>query len=220
MKSGLVVEDLPATRRWLGEALEAAFPGIAVKSAATRAAGLALASECGLGLHGKQGFDVALVDIDLPDGTGVDVIAMLRDRMPQTVTIVTTIFDDDAHVFPAMLAGARGYLLKEQPREQFVSGLQGILRGEPPLSPAIARRMIAHFNTAGLVVSGEDVELTSRETEVLRLVAKGLTHGEIATLLGLSRHTIIDYIKSLYRKLNVSSRAEAAVVATRRGLVR
>lgn len=212
MKSGLVVEDLPATRRWLGEALAAAFPGIAVQSAATRAGGLALL--------GATAFDVALVDIDLPDGSGVDVIAALRERMPRTVTIVTTIFDDDAHVFPAMLAGARGYLLKEQPREQFIAGLQGILRGEPPLSPAIARRMISHFNAAGLAARGEDVALTARETEVLRLVAKGLTRGEIAEQLGLSRHTIVDYIKSLYRKLNVSSRAEAAVEATRRGLVR
>jgi DNA-binding NarL/FixJ family response regulator len=212
MRTGLVVEDLAATRRWLGEALEAAFPGIAVKSAGTRAEGLALLAE--------PAFDVALIDIDLPDGSGLDVIAALRDRMPRAASIVTTIFDDDAHVFPAMLAGARGYLLKEQPREQFVAGLQGILRGEPPLSPAIARRMIAHFNSAGLAASGDEVALTARETEVLRLVAKGLTQGEIADQLGLSRHTVADYVKSLYRKLNVSSRAEAAVEATRRGLVR
>ena len=119
-----------------------------------------------------------------------------------------------------MLAGAQGYLLKEQPREQFVAGLQGILRGEPPLSPAIARRMITHFNSTGLAASGGDVALTARETEVLRLVAKGLTRGEIADQLALSRHTVVDYIKSLYRKLNVSSSAEAAVEATRRGLVR
>jgi DNA-binding NarL/FixJ family response regulator len=167
VKCGLVVEDLAATRRWLGEALQAAFPGIAVKSAASRAEGLALLAE--------PAFDVALVDIDLPDGSGLDVIAALRERMPRATSIVTTIFDDDAHVFPAMLAGAQGYLLKEQPREQFVAGLQGILRGEPPLSPAIARRMIAHFNSSGLAASGAEVTLTARETEVLRLVAKG-TH--------------------------------------------
>jgi DNA-binding NarL/FixJ family response regulator len=212
MKVSLVVEDLTATRRWLTEALEAAFPGIAVRAAASRAEALALLVE--------PAFDVALVDIDLPDGSGLDVIAALRDRMPRTLSIVTTIFDDDAHVFPAMLAGAQGYLLKEQPRELFVAGLQGILRGEPPLSPAIARRMIAHFNSSGLAASGAEVALTARETEVLRLVAKGLTRSEIAEQLGLSRHTVVDYIKSLYRKLNVSSRAEAAVEATRRGLVR
>jgi DNA-binding NarL/FixJ family response regulator len=212
VKFGLVVEDLAATRRWLSAALEAAFPGIAVRAGATRAEALALIAE--------PAFDVALVDIDLPDGSGLDVIAALRERMPRAVSIVTTIFDDDAHVFPAMLAGAQGYLLKEQPREQFVAGLQGILRGEPPLSPAIARRMIAHFNSSGLAASGPEVALTARETEVLRLVAKGLTRGEIAEQLGLSRHTVVDYIKALYRKLNVSSRAEAAVEATRRGLVR
>jgi DNA-binding NarL/FixJ family response regulator len=212
MKHGLVVEDLEATRRWLGAALEAAFPGIEVRTAASRAEGLAGLAEAAI--------DVALVDIDLPDGSGLDVIGALRERMPRAVSIVTTIFDDDAHVFPAMLAGAQGYLLKGQPREQFVAGLQGILRGEPPLSPAIARRMIAHFNSSGLAATGAEVALTVRETEVLRLVAKGLTRGEIADQLGLSRHTVVDYIKSLYRKLNVSSRAEAAVEATRRGLVR
>lgn len=212
MKLGLVVEDLAATRRWLGEALAEAFPGIAVRAAAARAEALALLAE--------PAFDVALVDIDLPDGSGLDVIAALRERMPRTVSIVTTIFDDDAHVFPAMLAGAQGYLLKEQPREQFVTGLQGILRGEPPLSPAIARRMIAHFNSRGLAAKSAEVALTARETEVLRLVAKGFTRGEIAEQLDLSSHTVVDYVKSLYRKLNVSSRAEAAVEATRRGLVR
>lgn len=211
MKSGLVVEDIPATRLWLGEALASAFPGIAIESAATQAAALALVE--------RQAFEVALVDLDLPDGSGLEVIAALRRRSPATAAVVTTIFDDNAHVFPAMQAGAQGYLLKEQPRAQFISGLQGILHGEPPLSPAIARRMIAHFNAGG-PGSGPEVALTPRETEVLRLVAKGFTQLEIAGHLGLSRHTVVDHVKSLYRKLNVSSRAEAALEATRRGLVR
>ena len=211
MKAGLVVEDIPATRLWLGEALASAFPGIAVESAGTLAAALALIE--------RQAFEVALVDLDLPDGSGLEAIAALRRRSPATAAVVTTIFDDDAHVFPAMQAGAQGYLLKEQPRERFIAGLQGILRGDPPLSPAIARRMIAHFNAAA-PAEGPEVSLTPRETEVLRLVAKGFTQQEIAGHLGLSRHTVVDHVKSLYRKLNVSSRAEAALAATRRGLVR
>ena len=211
MMSGLVVEDIPATRLWLGEALASAFAGIAIESAATRTGALALVE--------RQSFEVALVDLDLPDGSGLEVIAALRRRSAATAAVVTTIFDDDAHVFPAMQAGAQGYLLKEQPRAQFIAGLQGILRGEPPLSPAIARRMISHFNASG-PVGGPEVALTPRETEVLRLVAKGFTQLEIAGLLGLSRHTVVDHVKSLYRKLNVSSRAEAALEATRRGLVR
>lgn len=211
MKAGLVVEDIPATRLWLCEALASAFPGIAIESAGTLAAALALIE--------KQTYEVALVDLDLPDGSGLEAIAALRRRSPATAAVVTTIFDDDAHVFPAMQAGAQGYLLKEQPRERFIAGLQGILRGDPPLSPAIARRMIAHFNAAGTAEDGE-IALTPRETEVLRLVAKGFTQQEIAGHLGLSRHTVVDHVKSLYRKLNVSSRAEAALAATRRGLVR
>lgn len=211
MNAGLVVEDIPATRLWLREALATAFPGIAIESAGTLAAALALIE--------RQAFEVALVDLDLPDGSGLEAIAALRRRTPATAAVVTTIFDDDAHVFPAMQAGAQGYLLKEQPRERFIAGLQGILRGDPPLSPAIARRMIAHFNAAGTAHDGE-IALTPRETEVLRLVAKGFTQQEIAGHLGLSRHTVVDHVKSLYRKLNVSSRAEAALAATRRGLVR
>jgi DNA-binding NarL/FixJ family response regulator len=212
MNAGLVVEDIPATRNWLAEALTQAFPGIAVQSAATQKAALAIIE--------SQLFDVALVDLDLPDGSGIAAIAALRRRSPGAMVVVTTIFDDDAHVFPAMQAGAQGYLLKEQPREQFIAGLQGILRGDPPLSPAIARRMIAHFNSAMLPGADPGVVLTARETEVLRLVAKGFTLQEIAGHLGLSRHTVVDHVKSLYRKLNVSSRAEAALEATRRGLVR
>ena len=211
MNAGLVVEDIPATRIWLGEALASAFPGIVIESAGTQATALALVE--------RQAFDVALVDLDLPDGSGLEVIAALRRRTPATAAVVTTIFDDDAHVFPAMQAGAQGYLLKEQPRPQFIAGLQGILRGEPPLSPAIARRMIAHVNSSGADRAPE-VALTPRETEVLRLVAKGYTQIEIAGHLGLSRHTVVDHVKSLYRKLDVSSRAEAALEATRRGLVR
>lgn len=211
MKAGLVVEDIPATRLWLCEALASAFPGIVIDSAGTLAAALALVE--------RQAFEVALVDLDLPDGSGLEAIAALRRRSPATAAVVTTIFDDDAHVFPAMQAGAQGYLLKEQPRERFIAGLQGILRGDPPLSPAIARRMIAHFNATGTAGDGE-IALTPRETEVLRLVAKGFTQQEIAGHLGLSRHTVVDHVKSLYRKLNVSSRAEAALAATRRGLVR
>lgn len=211
MKRGLVVEDIPATRAWLLCALASAFPGIECDAAATRAEGIVLV--------GRGDYDVALIDMDLPDGSGLEVIAALRRRLPQAVAVVTTIFDDDAHVFPAMLQGAMGYLLKEQPREQFVSGLQGILHGAPPLSPAIARRMIAHFNRIGPPSAQTEGVLTPRETEVLRFVAKGFTQQEIATQLGLSRHTVGDHVKSLYRKLDISSRAEAALEASRRGLV-
>ena len=134
--------------------------------------------------------------------------------------MVVTIHDDDDHLFPALQAGAYGYLLKEQPREQLMEHLQRISQGEPPLSPSIARRVIAYF--AAQAKPQKDmiphVQLTDRENEVLLRVAKGFTLPEIGVQLNLSRHTIADYVKQIYRKLNVSSRAEAALEAQRLGL--
>jgi DNA-binding NarL/FixJ family response regulator len=149
----------------------------------------------------------------------------LRHHQPKSLPVVVTIYDDDEHLFPALQAGAFGYLLKEQPQQELVAQLLRMVQGEPPLSPPIARRVLSHFVTSpqrrqALMRSVEDeVKLTDRETEVLQRVAKGYTLPEIAQQFGLSRHTIADYIKQIYRKLNVSSRAEAALEAARRGLV-
>ena len=156
----------------------------------------------------------------------VDVVAALHDTQPEAQSVVVTIHDDDDHLFPALQAGAFGYLLKEQPREHFVEQLQRISQGEPPLSPSIARRVIAYFGAKNKPQPERQqqalpaVSLTERENEVLLWVAKGFTLPEIGVQLNLSRHTIADYVKQIYRKLNVSSRAEAALEAQRLGLFR
>ena len=139
-------------------------------------------------------------------------------------SVVVTIHDDDDHLFPALQAGAFGYLLKDQPRELIADQLRRMSAGEPPLSPSIARRVISHFAAQAVrkpSASGKaaPVVLTERETEVLVRVSKGYTLPEIGDQLNLSRHTIADYVKQIYRKLNVTSRAEAAVEAHRLGLV-
>jgi DNA-binding NarL/FixJ family response regulator len=217
MNSVLIVEDLPDIRAWLGDMARAAFPQAQVAAAGRRDEALAAIE--------KQAFDLALIDLGLPDGTGIDVLAALRRGQPQALAVVVTIYDDDEHLFPALQAGAFGYLLKEQPRETLVAQLLRITQGEPPLSPPIARRVLGHFaagepRRAALVRQLEDeVSLTERETEILQRVAKGFTLPEVAQQFGLSRHTVADYIKQIYRKLNVSSRAEAALEAVRRGLV-
>jgi DNA-binding NarL/FixJ family response regulator len=173
----------------------------------------------------EHAFDLALIDLDLPDGSGVDVVGALHHHQPQALPVVVTIYDDDAHLFPALQAGAFGYLLKDQPTEVLVAQLLRLLDGEPQLSPPIARRVLAHFASGvqpprTLQHLAEDgVHLTVRETEVLQRVAKGYTLLEIAQQFGLSRHTVDHYVKQVYRKLNVSSRAEAALEAARRGLV-
>ena len=150
------------------------------------------------------------------------MVAALRESQPEALSVVVTIHDDDDHLFPALQAGAFGYMLKEQPRELIAEQLQRISQGEPPLSPSIARTRDRLFRGAGAsrrsATRLPHVALTERESEVLLRVAKGFTLPEIGVQLGLSRHTIADYVKQIYRKLNVSSRAEAALEAQRLGL--
>lgn len=214
MQHGFILEDLPESQAWLLSALHSSFPGIAVRTAGSlREAREALTAGAGA----TPGPDIALVDLGLPDGSGIEIIELLQRVSPGTLCIVASIYDDDGHVFPALRAGARGYLLKDQPVAAIVQSLQGIAGGEPPLSPAIARRMLAFFHPESAVQA--KVELTARETEVLRFIAKGMTQGETARLLGISQHTVAGYVKELYRKLNVSSRAEAALLARDMGLV-
>ena len=217
MQHALIVEDLPQIRGWLADVARAAFPAVQVTAAARVDQALACVAQ--------QNFDLALVDLGLPDGSGLDVVGALRHHQPKSLPVVVTIYDDDEHLFPALQAGAFGYLLKEQPQQELVAQLLRMVQGEPPLSPPIARRVLSHFANSpqrqkSLMRQIEDeVKLTDRETEVLQRVAKGYTLPEIAQQFGLSRHTIADYIKQIYRKLNVSSRAEAALEAARRGLV-
>ena len=214
MKTILLLEDLPEIRAWLRKLVLQVFPDSQISESARVADALALVT--------AVKFDLALIDLGLPDGSGVDVVTRLRDVQPETQSVVVTIHDDDEHLFPALQAGAFGYILKEQARELITEQLQRISQGEPPLSPSIARRVMAYFSAkAKPQVAPSNlphVSLTDRESEVLLRVAKGYTLPEIGVQLGLSRHTIADYVKQIYRKLNVSSRAEAALEAQRLGL--
>lgn len=207
----LIVDDLASSRTWLEQAVALAFPGIQAVLAQTLAEAVA-ASEPVLPL--------ALIDLGLPDGSGVELIERLA---PQgCLCVVATVFDDDAHLFPALRAGAQGYVLKDQSPQDLAAMLKGIADGRPPLSPSIARRLLQHFQPSpGPVVAAEEEapHLTTRETDVLQLVAKGVSVAEAADLLELSRHTVAGYLKDIYRKLSVRSRAEATLEAMRRGLV-
>jgi DNA-binding NarL/FixJ family response regulator len=202
----LIVDDLASSRDWLARATTLAFPGITIAQAATLAEAFALCDPPP---------PLALIDLGLPDGSGVRLIERLHPL--GTLCVVATVFDDDAHLFPALHAGAQGYVLKDQTPEALATMLRGIADGHPPLSPSIARRMLRYFRPEP--VSATAPELTPRETDVLRLIAKGLNVGEAAQALELSRHTVSGYLKDIYRKLSVSTRAEATLEAMRRGLV-
>jgi DNA-binding NarL/FixJ family response regulator len=219
MKQILLLEDLPEIRAWLKVLALQVFPGAQISEASRIHDALELVN--------AVRFDVALVDLGLPDGSGVEVVQALREKQPDVQSVVVTIHDDDDHLFPALQAGAFGYLLKEQSREQLSEQLHRISQGEPPLSPSIARRVIQYFTAQARHqpplqpdTVTPHVQLTDRENEVLLRVAKGFTLPEIGLQLNLSRHTIADYVKQIYRKLNVSSRAEAALEAQRLGLFR
>jgi DNA-binding NarL/FixJ family response regulator len=216
MKTILLLEDLPEIRAWLRKLVLQVFPGSTISESSRVHDAIELAQ--------AVKFDLALIDLGLPDGSGVDVVTKLRDVQPETQSVVVTIHDDDDHLFPALQAGAFGYILKEQARELITEQLQRISQGEPPLSPSIARRVMAYFTAKAKPQPQANmlpnVSLTDRESEVLLRVAKGYTLPEIGVQLGLSRHTIADYVKPIYRKLNVSSRAEAALEAQRLGLFR
>jgi DNA-binding NarL/FixJ family response regulator len=217
VKTALIVEDLPDIRLWLTQTAQMAYPDMQVRSASHVQEALQQLSE--------HRFDLALVDLGLPDGSGVRVLSALRDAQPHAVSVVVTIHDDDDHLFPALQSGAFGYLLKEQPQDVLVAQLLRITQGEPPLSPSIARRVIAYFAQAHMrrQQSVQDLEdqiaLSERENDVLLRVSKGFTLLEISKQLGISRHTVADHVKQIYRKLGVSSRAEAALEAVRRGIV-
>lgn len=204
----LIVEDLNETRRWLSEIVRAAFDESEIHEAASMRAGIAQAA--------ARDYDVALIDLGLPDGSGLDVLRNLRLLRPQTVCVVTTVMGDDASIVGALSAGAQGYLLKEQPQDLLVRQLRQMAEGIPALSPSVARRIMEHFKRTGPAAPEDD--LTGREREVLGLIGRGLRNGEVAETLGISENTVAGYIKDIYRKLGISSRAEASWHAARLGL--
>jgi DNA-binding NarL/FixJ family response regulator len=215
--TALIVEDLHETGEWLKGLVSRAFKNADVHLVSTISEASDFLSSTKVGM--------ALIDINLPDGNGIDFVSSVRKQSPETYAVIVTIYDDPEHLFPALRAGAHGYLLKDQSEDLLISQLNGILTGDPPLSPGIARKILEHFH-APVAAEHEQLnaletnaKLTPREEEVLVLVARGLSRKEIAQILELSIHTIARYIKDLYLKLDVNSRAEAAIFACRMGLI-
>ncbi len=208
MKRVLIIEDLPAARDWLVAGVQRAFPESRIETVGDCAG----AKEA----LGRSWPDMALVDLGLPDGDGTRLIAWVKSKQADTLCIVASTFADDAHIFPALRAGADGYFTKDQGPDELARLLTEIAAGHPPLSPAVARRMMAYFQDD----DPPEVPLSERETEVLRLIGKGYSSIETGRLLNITRHTAAGYVKDIYRKLGISSRAEAAIKAVEFGLLR
>lgn len=148
-------------------------------------------------------FDILLIDLDLPDLAGLDLL--VEFPMARGVKIVTSLYADDEHLFPALKLGADGYLLKEERFEAVVENLQKIVRGKPPLSPALARRVLAYFQEAGLKGGG----LSPVEIDVLTHLSKGFSAKEVAGLTKLRLLAVNETIHAACKKLGESARANA-----------
>jgi DNA-binding NarL/FixJ family response regulator len=213
----LIVEDDTRFRE--------AFADAITRSADMQLCGSAADFAGGLALLRQLRPDVMLVDLELPDGNGMDLIHEAARVLPQCDVMVVTIFGDEQHVLSSIEAGATGYLLKDLPAEQLVEQIRVLRAGGSPISPIIARQLLIRFAgqnaaTQSPLQSGEErPALSEQETNVLALAAKGYSYEEIAQLLQLSRHTVQTYVKRIYRKLQVNSKVEALSEARRLSLI-
>lgn len=206
-----MVEDDAASRHALAGAVAQA-PGMRMAWAAA-SRGEALAR-----LQGEP-LDVLLVDLGLPDGTGLDVIAAARAALPGCAVMVSTIFGDETHVLRAVEAGAMGYVLKDLSAAELVAEIRSLHAGGSPINPLVARKLLLRQQFAAQVPAPAEppATLSAREAEVLRLVARGYTADEVAAALGVSPHTVQTFVRRIYTKLQVGSRAEAVREGQRQG---
>ena len=175
----------------------------------------------GLALLQAAPADVLVVDLGLPDGSGIDVIRAAAKLWPSCAVMVSTTFGDEMHVMQSLEAGAAGYLLKDSTPASMVNEIRDLNSGGSPISPLIARQVLTRFRT-GLRPpreADEAVTLSERERETLDLITRGFSAKEIAALMQVSQHTVQTYVRRIYSKLKVTSKSEAIFAASKHRLV-
>jgi DNA-binding NarL/FixJ family response regulator len=164
--------------------------------------------------------DVAVLDIRMPEVTGVEATRRVKARFPDVRVLILTSYDDDPYVFALLQAGADGYVLKTASGDELVRAVRTVHRGESALSPEIATKVVRQMASGRPEEAAGQVEnLTERELDVLRLVARGMTNRSIGHELSISHRTVQGHLQSIYAKLDVSSRTEAVTEALRRGWI-
>jgi two-component system NarL family response regulator len=209
----LIAEDETVVRMALAQLLTAATDIEVVAQAAN--------GEIAVDLARRLKPDVVLSDLAMPKMDGIAAIRQIKLETPQCAVVVLTIHHDDDHLFAAIKAGASGYVLKEAPPEQTVAAIRAAARGEGFLGPSLVGRVLEEFARVGrLRAAAKEVfaELTRREMEVLELLGKGLRNKDIAERLFLSEKTVKNHISSIFTKLQVNDRTEAALLAAKHGL--
>ena len=164
--------------------------------------------------------DLVLMDLKMPGMNGIHATRLIRERHPEVRVLVLTTYDADEWVFDAIRSGAAGYLLKDTPRDQLLEAIQGTVEGKTHVDPAVAGKLFARVAQSAAAADTTMVDaLSERERKVLSLLAHGLSNADIAARLYLSEGTVRNYVSSIYSKLGVTDRTQAAVLAMRYGLV-
>ena len=223
----LIVEDEPELLRKFSAAVQS-DPLLAL-------CGAAQTGRAGMALLDSYRPDVLMVDLGLPDISGIDVIHHAARYHPGTDVLVVTMFGDDQHVLASIEAGATGYLLKDALVGRICASIHELRAGGAPITPSIARKVLARFRLQAPVAvdravahpiplvpktdNASSAPLTEREADVLRLIAKGLSFNEVGESQGISSHTVVAHVKKIYRKLAVHSRGEAVFEASQLGLL-
>jgi DNA-binding NarL/FixJ family response regulator len=220
----LLVDDQHIVRQGLATILKYS-PGIEV-------AGEASDGQEAIALARETQPDVVLMDLKMPRMGGIPATRKICQEMPETHVIILTTYDSDDLVFEGIKAGARGYLLKDTSSERLVDAIQGVVRGESQIDPAVAGKVLAEFRrlaaepsptlpsrAGGDAIPGEIEPLTPREEEVLHLLVEGLSNKEIGARLHLTEGTVKNYVSAIIAKLQANDRTHAVVTALRRGLV-
>jgi DNA-binding NarL/FixJ family response regulator len=208
----LICDDQEVVREGLQVILNNA-PGIEVT-------GVAQDGAEALELVAKTLPDLVLMDLKMPGVNGIQATRQIRAAYPQIRVLVLTTYDADEWVFDAIRSGATGYLLKDTPRETLIAAVRGTVEGKTHVDPAVAGKLFTHISQSS--VSPETsitAELSEREREVLRLLARGLNNADIARQLHLSEGTVRNYVSAVLTKLGAADRAQAAIMALRYGLV-
>jgi DNA-binding NarL/FixJ family response regulator len=211
----LLVDDQPLFRRALATLIGAQFDMTVV----------------GEGENGRDALekvrtlrpDLVVMDVNMPVASGVDGVHAIRQAGFRTPIVMLTVSEEDDDLFESIKAGANGYLLKNVRPEQLFEDMRGVMRGEAPIAPAVASRLLEALRTGGIPTRGqaatpvEDTILTRRESEILQLVAGGLSNKEIANELTITEGTVKNHVHNALEKLHLTNRVQAAAYAVRRG---
>ncbi|MEW5737779.1 MAG: response regulator transcription factor [Myxococcota bacterium] len=189
--------------------------------------GTALSGETALEEVARLKPDVLLLDLGLPRMSGIDVTRAVKASMPHIEILIFTIFDEEDKVLEAVQAGASGYLLKGTPADKMIEAIKEVSAGGTVIQPSLARRLLKHFRVGEAPAptpspapeEPEGKKLSARETEILQLIAKGVSNNEAAGMLNLSKATIRTHLEHIYRKLEVTNRVEAVTEGLRKGLI-